>query len=374
MKIVLTGGGTAGHVVPHIALLDDLKKNFNEIVYVGSKSGMEKDLIEKQKNIKYYSVETTKFVRKKFWKNLLIPFKLCKGIHQSKKILKEEKPNVIFSKGGFVSLPVVIASKSLKIPVVAHESDLEMGLANRISKPYCKVICTSFEKTAQKCKKAICTGSPIRKDMIKDKQTAMSLLKIETKKPILVVTGGSLGSRFLNQKIWSEIHELTDKFFVIHLTGKNNFNEKLKNLKDYVQIEFSLDIGTILSCADIVVSRAGSNTIFELAVMKKPMLLVPLPKGNSRGDQVDNAKYFNEQGLANFVTEEQLESEAILKHITQTFNEKEELVKNINNHNITVGNKKIIEILCKTAKENQSLIDSKKQKSPAKNRTQSQNK
>lgn len=361
MKILLTGGGTAGHVVPHLALLDDLRKNFDEIVYVGSRTGMEKDIIEKQKNIKYYSVETTKFVRKKIFKNLLIPFKLIKGVHQSKMILKEEKPSVIFSKGGFVSLPVVIASKRLKIPVVAHESDLEMGLANKISKPYCKVICTSFEKTAQKCKKAVCTGSPIRKDMIKDKQTAMKLLKIETTKPILVVTGGSLGSRFLNKKIWSEINELTEKYFVIHLTGKNNFNEKLQNVKDYVQIEFSLDIGTILSCADIVVSRAGSNTIFELAVMKKPMLLVPLPKGNSRGDQVDNAKYFNEQGLANFVTEEQLESEPILKFITQTFKEKNELIKNINNHNITVGNKKIIKILCKTAKEK---LESDKKKSP----------
>lgn len=349
MKILLTGGGTAGHVIPHLALLGDLRKDFDKIIYVGSVSGMEKDIIEKEKDIEYFPIETTKFVRKKIWRNLSIPFKLIKGIRQSRKILKTEQPDVVFSKGGYVSLPVVIASKSMKIPVVAHESDLEMGLANKISKPYCKVICTSFEKTAQKCKKAICTGSPMRKNMKLDKEKAKSELKIQTDKAILVITGGSLGSRFINQKIWSEIGELTEKFYVIHLTGKNNINNKFLGNKDYLQIDFSLDIGKILSCADVVVSRAGSNTIFELAVLQKAMLLVPLPKGNSRGDQVDNAKYFNAQGLANFVTEEQLEHEPITKHILQTLHDKNELVSNIKKHNIVPGNAKILEIIKETA-------------------------
>lgn len=351
MKILLTGGGTAGHVMPHLALLDDFRKNFDEIVYVGSISGMEKDIIKKQKNIEYYGIETTKFVRKKLWKNLLIPFKLIKGICQSKKIIKKEKPNVVFSKGGYVSLPVVIASKRCSVPVVAHESDLEMGLANKISKPYCKVICTSFEKTAQKCKKAVCTGSPMRMGMEKTKEEAMKTLSIQTTKPILTITGGSLGSRFINNKVWSEIKEITEKFYVIHLTGKNNKNPKYENEKDYVQIEFTLDMGSILSASDIVVSRAGSNTIFELAVMKKPMLLIPLPKGNSRGDQVDNAKYFNSQGLANFVTEDQLENERLSKHILQTYKEKNKLVSNLEKNKIEPGNKKILEIILKNTKQ-----------------------
>lgn len=362
MKILLTGGGTAGHVIPHLALLGDLRKDFDKIIYVGSTSGMEKDIIEKQGDIKYYPIETTKFVRKKIWRNLSIPLKLIKGIHQSRKILKSEQPNVVFSKGGYVSLPVVIASKSLKIPVIAHESDLEMGLANKISKPYCKVICTSFEKTAQKCKKAICTGSPMRKNMKKDKEKAKDELKIQTEKPVLVVTGGSLGSRFINQKIWNEIGDLTNKFFVVHLTGKNNINEKLLTIKDYLQIDFSLDIGTILSCADVVISRAGSNTIFELAVLQKAMLLVPLPKGNSRGDQVDNAKFFNSQGFANFVTEEQLEHEPITKHVLQTLKDKNELISNIKKQNIVPGNKKILEIIKQTASANKNIKKAEKNK------------
>ena len=352
MKILLTGGGTAGHVMPHLALLNDFRKNFDQLVYVGSISGMEKDIIEKQKDIVYHCVETTKFVRKKLWRNLLIPFKLIKGIHQSKKIIKQEKPNVVFSKGGYVSLPVVIASKRCKVPVVTHESDLEMGLANKLSKPYCKVICTSFEKTAQKCKKAVCTGSPIRTDMVKSKAEAMKKLGIDTNKPILVITGGSLGSRFINNKVWSEIKDLTETFFVIHLTGKNNINDRYKNEKDYKQIDFTMDMGSILSSADIVVSRAGSNTIFELAVMRKPMLLIPLPKGNSRGDQVDNAKYFNSQGIANFVTEDQLDSERLSKHILQTYKEKDKLISNLKKSKIEPGNKKILEIIISNTKPN----------------------
>lgn len=352
MKILLTGGGTAGHVMPHLALLNDFRKNFDQLVYVGSISGMEKDIIEKQKGIVYHGVETTKFVRKKLWRNLLIPFKLIKGIHQSKKIIKQEKPNVVFSKGGYVSFPVVIASKRCKVPVVAHESDLEMGLANKLSKPYCKVICTSFEKTAQKCKKAVCTGSPIRTDMVKSKAEAMKKLGIDTNKPILVITGGSLGSRFINNKVWSEIKDLTETFFVIHLTGKNNINDRYKNEKDYKQIDFTMDMGSILSSADIVVSRAGSNTIFELAVMRKPMLLIPLPKGNSRGDQVDNAKYFNSQGIANFVTEDQLDSERLSKHILQTYKEKDKLISNLKKSKIEPGNKKILEIIISNTKPN----------------------
>lgn len=351
MKILLTGGGTAGHVMPHLALMEEFRKHFTDIVYVGSINGMEKDIIKNHKNITYHEIVTTKFVRRKIWKNLLIPFKLIKSISQSKKIIKQEKPNVIFSKGGYVSLPVVIASKKCKVPVVAHESDLEMGLANKLSKPFCKVICTTFEKTSENCKKAIWTGSPIRADMIKTKQQALKNLNINTNMPILAITGGSLGSRFINNKIWEEIYSLTEDFFVIHITGKNNINEKLKNVSNYKQIDFTMDIGSVLSASDIIVSRAGSNTIFELAVMQKPMLLIPLPKGNSRGDQVENAKYFNRQGYANFVTEEQLEKQTLKSHVVQTFKEKDKLVSNLKKSGICPGNKKILEIILKNAKQ-----------------------
>lgn len=351
MKIMLTGGGTAGHVMPHLALMDSFKQNFEEIVYVGSISGMERNIIENQSKIKYFPITTTKFVRKKIFSNLLIPFKLIKAIHQSKKIIKQEKPNIIFSKGGYVSLPVVIAAKSKKVPVVAHESDLEMGLANKLSKPYVKVICTTFEKTSENVKKAVWTGSPMRKEMIIDKETARNMLNIETNKPILVITGGSLGSKFINEKIRSEIKEISSKFYVVHLTGKNNIDDKYKNEKDYRQIDFTMEIGTILSASDIVVSRAGSNTIFELAVMQKPMLLIPLPKGNSRGDQVENAKYFNSCGYANFVSQDQLEKDSIYKYIQQTYYDREKLISNLKKSKICSGNDKILKIILENVKK-----------------------
>lgn len=352
MKIILTGGGTAGHVTPHIALLDDLKDNFNSIVYIGSKSGIEKNIIKNQ-NIKYYPITTTKFVRKNILKNLNIPFKLIKGVYDAKKILKKEQPNIIFSKGGYVSLPVVIAAKKLRIPVVAHESDLNLGLANKLSKNKATAICTTFEKTANDLKnKGVFTGSPIRNDMFnKNKAECLEKLKIKTNKPILVITGGSQGAKNINDKIRSEIYDILREFYVIHLTGKNNIDKSLLNLANYKQIEFTNDMGTILACADIVVSRAGSNTIFELASLKKPMLLIPLPKGNSRGDQVDNAKYFNELGYANFVTEEQLSSLRILPFIKQTLDESDKLIDNLNKSKIKSGNKKIIEVILKNVRK-----------------------
>ena len=352
MKILLTGGGTAGHVVPHIALMEDFKSNFDKIIYIGSKDGIEKDMIGKHTYISYYPITTTKLVRRKILTNLLIPFKLIKGISQAKKIIKNEQPNVVFSKGGFVSLPVVVAAKRLKVPVVAHESDLTMGLANKLSKPSVNVICTTFERTAEDVKKkGVHTGSPMRQNMKIDKEQAKAKLGIQTTKPILVVTGGSLGARFLNNKIREELKSITDKYYVIHLTGKGNADPHLESFKDYKQIEFTSDMGTVLSSADVVVSRAGSNTIFELAVMRKPMLLVPLPKGNSRGDQVDNANYFNQKGYANFVTEEQLELSPILPYIDKTYEESKTLISNLNKANLQSGNAKILEIILTAAKQ-----------------------
>ena len=352
MKILLTGGGTAGHVVPHLALLNGIRKNYDKIIYIGSKTGIEKDIIAKQNDITYYPITTTKFVRNKLFTNLLIPFKLIGGVYQAKKIIKKEKPNIVFSKGGYVSLPVVYAAKRLKVPVVAHESDLYMGLANKLSLKSATVLCTTFEKTASQIKnKGVYTGSPIREEQIKSKAEGLKQLGINTSKPILVITGGSLGSRFINNKIREEIKPITDRFYCLHLTGRNNIDPALSNIKDYKQLEFVSDMGSVLTCADVVVSRAGSNTIFELAFFKKPMLLIPLPKGNSRGDQVDNANYFNQKGYANFVTEDQLASSPILPYIMQTFNESARLKQTLEKANIKPANDKLLEIILKYSKK-----------------------
>lgn len=345
MKILLTGGGTAGHVVPNLALIDQLKEHYDKIIYVGSKSGIENTLVAIRDDVDFYHVTTTKFVRRKIFANLLIPFKLLRGVHEAKQIIKSERPNVVFSKGGFVSLPVVIAAKRLKVPVVAHESDLVMGLANRLSRRCANVICTTFEDTAFKeKKKGVWTGSPMRKDMFIEKAEARKKLNISSPLPILVVTGGSLGSRFINRKIRDEIKSLSKKFYVIHITGKNNIDKNI-NLPNYRQIEFANNNGVILSAADVVVSRAGSNTIFELATLYKPMLLIPLPKGNSRGDQVDNAKYFNSRGYANFVTEEELDGQNIMPYILRTYDERDRLSSSLKKAGFKPANDKIVSII-----------------------------
>lgn len=352
MKIVLTGGGTAGHVSPHLAILNDLKEYYEEIVYIGSYNGIEKEMLEPYTFVKYHPITTTKLVRDKIFKNMLIPFQLIKGVHESRKILKKEKPNVIFSKGGYVSLPVVIASKRYKIPVVAHESDLKMGLANKLSKRNATIICTTFKQTADDIKKkGIYTGSALKISDNLTQEECKQKLGIITNKPVLVVTGGSLGARFINNRVREEIKLITQKYFVVHLCGKNNIDSNLNKIKDYKQIEFTNEMITYLKSADIVVSRAGSNTIFEIACLKKPMLLIPLPKGNSRGDQVDNAKYFNRNGYANFVSQEQLKYDGLLKHIDRTYKDRYELINNLKNANIQPANRKIVQIILENTKK-----------------------
>lgn len=356
MKIVLTGGGTAGHVMPHIALLGDLQKHFSEIYYIGSKNGIEKKLINDQaKEIKYHDITTVKFERGFKPKNLLIPFKLIKGIIEAKKLLKQIKPNVIFSKGGFVSVPVCIAAKRLGIPVVSHESDFSLGLANKIIYKYASVMCCSFKKTCEYGEKCEFTGSAIRKDLLLgSKEACIKDYNLNPALPTILITGGSLGAKSLNEKIWEAQKSLLEKFNVIHLCGKGKINENANNVAGkgkYVQLEFSSNPKDIYSCADLVICRAGSNTIFEFLALEKPMLLVPLSSSASRGDQVLNAKYFKEQGLANFVLEDDLTKESLLKNINSVFENRNKLVESIKKSGFTLGNERIIRQILKNLKK-----------------------
>ena len=336
--IVLTGGGTAGHVMPHIALKPHLDKHFSKVVYIGTKTGIEKDIILNTGGFEYYEIDAVKLNRSKILKNLLIPFKYIKSKHQAKKILKQVRPNIIFSKGGYVSLPVVSAAKRLHIPVIAHESDLSIGLANRLSKSKCNCICTTFEETSKHLgKKGIYTGSPI---IICNEQT----VKPKSSKPVLLITGGSLGAKFINNIVWKCIHELCKKFYVIHQVGKGNINSNI-NLPDYKQVEFVDNMSTLIKQADIVVSRAGSNTIFEIATYKKPMLLIPLPKGVSRGDQIDNANYFKKLGYAKVLFQEDISPEIFIKNICELFKDKQTYINNLYNANIPNGCTKILNLI-----------------------------
>ena len=356
MKIVLTGGGTAGHVMPHIALLDDLKKYFDEIIYIGSKNGIEKKLINEQKQqIKYISTTTVKFERGFKLKNLLIPFKLLKGINECKKILTEIKPDVIFSKGGFVSVPVCIAAKKLNIPVVSHESDFSLGLANKIIYRYAKVMCCSFKKTCDYGEKCVFTGSAIRKSLLAgSKEDCIKNLNLNPSLPTILVTGGSLGAKSLNEKIWEVQKQLLNTFNIIHLCGKDKANLKANNILGkgkYIQIEFTAKPENLYACADIVICRAGSNTIFEFLALEKPMLLVPLSSSASRGDQILNAQYFKQQNLADFILEKDLTNEILIDKINSVFNSQTQIVNNIKKSGFSIGNEKIIRQILQNLKK-----------------------
>jgi len=347
-SIVLTGGGTAGHIMPHLALLPYLQKNFSKIYYIGSFNGMEKNLIKQQENISYFGVTTTKLIRKFTLKNLLIPFQLLKGIREAKKHLKHLMPSVVFSKGGFVSLPVVIAAKKLKIPVVSHESDITLGLANKIIYHYSKVLCTSFESTAHIKKRMVYTGSPIREQIFNgNKNLIIEKYSLNKEKSTLLFIGGSLGAKTINELVFENISDLIKEYNVLHITGKNNKNFTLNNVKGYIQTEFVNDIENFYACADCVISRAGSNVIFELLVLKKPMLLIPLPKGESRGDQILNANYMKEKGYAKVLMQEDLTSASLKQKIHQTILDKNSLVKNMTSETTSNGNENIIKQILK---------------------------
>ena len=309
--LVMTGGGTGGHIVPNLALIPELKKHF-KIYYFGQKDGMEKKLIAKDKDIIYVDIPAVKFVRKLTPKNLLIPFKLNSAIKITKNKLKEINPDVVFAKGGFVSLPVALAAKKLKIPVLAHESDLSLGLANKIIHRYAKIMFTSFRETciSNKC---IYSGSPIRQEIYSAKaENAKQFCRFSNNKPVIMFFGGSKGSKIINEFVFKNLDELND-YNIIHFVGSGN--SRPINRTNYCQIEFSEQIYDFFALSDVVICRAGANSIFELLALRKLMLLVPLSKAQSRGDQIENAKNFKASGYAEVLEEEDLTIENLLSKV-----------------------------------------------------------
>lgn len=348
--IILTGGGTAGHVCPNINLSTELNKYFDKIIYIGSKNGIEKKLITSQTNYDYKSISSVKFVRRKLLKNLLIPFKLAKAISEAKKILKESKPSIVFSKGGYVSVPVVIAASKLKIPIICHESDVSMGLANKIASKYATKVCTNFEITANKNKnKFIKTGSPLPVSNL-TKSQAKEKLKIKTDKPVLLVTGGSLGASTINEIIFNNIDLLTQKYFIIHLVGKGNLNKKLTKKTDYKQIEFSNDMWTIFKAIDLAISRAGANTILELLSNQIPTIFIPLPKGISRGDQIENAKYIESLSCSKTIFQDELDIKKLQNKLNLLEKDANIIKNQIKTQNFSDGTKLIINTILENKK------------------------
>ena len=341
--IVLTGGGTAGHCTPHLSLLPYLKKDFKEIYYVGSENGIEKEIISKT-DIPYYSVPCAKLYRSIRIDNIIMPFIVSAGIIKAGKILDKIKPDVVFSKGGYVSIPTVIAAKKRKIPVISHESDFTIGLANKITSKHCKKVLTSFKETAKLLKNGEYVGPPIRKSLFTvNKQDSLKYFGFSGKKPVLLVTGGSQGAKIINDTVRKCLPDLLTKYDIIHICGKNNTINEQRS-KGYFQAEYINKMEYALNAASICISRAGSNTLFELLSLKIPCILIPLPKGNSRGDQVLNAEYFQKLGLVQVLPQDVLTPQSLMLTINSTCNNTD-LIKNLNKHPITDSSKTISKLL-----------------------------
>ncbi len=321
-KIVLTGGGTAGHVTPNIALLPHLQNKGYEISYIGSYEGIEKKLIADY-NIPYYGISTGKLRRYFDPKNFTDPFRVIKGFGEAKKILKELKPDVVFSKGGFVSVPVVRAAAALKIPCIIHESDMTPGLANKLCIPVAKKICCNFPETLNHlpADKAVLTGSPIREELAKgNKLAAYEVCGFTANKPVIMVIGGSLGSAAINKAVREALPSLLHDFQVVHICGKEKIDNLLLTTKGYHQFEYlKAELKDIFAMADLVISRAGANAICEILALKKPNLLIPLPAGSSRGDQILNAASFESQGYSMVVSEDDLTKELLVAKVQELY-------------------------------------------------------
>ncbi len=338
--IVLTGGGTAGHVLPHIALLPYLKNYFDKIVYIGG-NGIEKSIAQ-ENNLTYCEITTVKLRRTLTLKNLQIPFKLWKGIREAKKYLRQLKPTVVFSKGGFVALPVVFAAYSLGIKVVAHESDMSLGLANRLSAKKCKTICTTFPLQNKKYPQMVHTGAIIRKSIYQGIAEKISVGK--NNKPNLLIIGGSLGAIAINKVIWSSLNELCQHWNVLHITGKNKNNPQCQNV-DYLQVDYLNAPQDAFAWADIVLARSGSGTVSELLALKKPALYVPLPKNESRGDQIQNAEFLQKLGVCEVLPQALLNKDTLLEKLDQLYKNRNHYIFNCGQQSWVDGTSKIIDYL-----------------------------
>ncbi|HDE4690748.1 TPA: undecaprenyldiphospho-muramoylpentapeptide beta-N-acetylglucosaminyltransferase [Staphylococcus aureus] len=335
-KIAFTGGGTVGHVSVNLSLIPTALSQGYEALYIGSKNGIEREMIESQlPEIKYYPISSGKLRRYISLENAKDVFKVLKGILDARKVLKKEKPDLLFSKGGFVSVPVVIAAKSLNIPTIIHESDLTPGLANKIALKFAKKIYTTFEETLNYLpkEKADFIGATIREDLKSgNAHNGYQLTGFNENKKVLLVMGGSLGSKKLNSIIRENLDALLQQYQVIHLTGKGLKDAQVKK-SGYIQYEFVKDdLTDLLAITDTVISRAGSNAIYEFLTLRIPMLLVPLGLDQSRGDQIDNANHFADKGYAKTFDEEQLTAQILLQELNKMEQERTRIINNMKSY------------------------------------------
>ena len=325
-RIILTGGGTAGHVTPNIALLPRLKELQYDIHYIGSYQGIEKELIEPF-GIPYHGISTGKLRRYLSARNLTDPFRVLKGLGEARRLIKILDPDVIFSKGGFVSVPVVLAGKKRHVPTIIHESDMTPGLANKLSLSAATKVCCNFPETLELLPegKAVLTGSPIRQELLSgDRYKAREFLGFTSDKPVILIIGGSLGAVAVNEAVRAILPELLKTYQIIHLCGRGKIDPTLVNLEGYAQYEYiKEELKDLFALTDIVVSRAGANAICELLALHKPNLLIPLPANASRGDQILNARSFERQGFSIVLEESEMTNETLLAAINRLYENRE---------------------------------------------------
>ncbi|SES95983.1 UDP-N-acetylglucosamine--N-acetylmuramyl-(pentapeptide) pyrophosphoryl-undecaprenol N-acetylglucosamine transferase [Salinibacillus kushneri] len=329
-SIVFTGGGTAGHVVVNLALIPEFLHEGWDVHYIGSHQGIERELVSGIEEITYHSISTGKLRRYFDKENFKDPFRVLKGTFQSLRILSKVKPHAVFSKGGFVSVPVVTAAKLKGVPAIIHESDYTPGLANKMAFPFAKKVLATFPETMEylPVKKAEWVGAIIREELFQgDKMKGLKQCEFVKDKPVVLIMGGSSGSQKMNDIIRKHLDQLLDAFQIIHICGKGKVDSSI-NRFGYVQFEYVQDeLKDLIAAADLVVSRAGSNSIYEFLALHKPMLLIPLSKQASRGDQILNANSFKKQGFARVIEEEELQEERFLNELNQLWAERKTIME-----------------------------------------------
>ena len=347
-RIILTGGGTAGHVTPNIALLPRLKELGYDIHYIGSYEGIEKKLIEEMQ-IPYYGISSGKLRRYFDLKNFSDPFKVLKGYAEARRLMKKLKPDIVFSKGGFVAVPVVMAANRAHIPVICHESDMTPGLANKLTAPFATRICCNFPETVKylPAEKAVLTGSPIRQELKSgNKDVARVFCGFTSDKPVLLIIGGSLGSANVNAAIRGILPQLLPDFQVIHLCGKGKLDPSLNGTEGYVQFEYiKKELADLFALSDIVVSRAGANAICELLELRKPALLIPLGSNASRGDQILNAESFRSQGFCEVLTEDDLTPDRLLSTIHSLYDNRDPYIQSMEKSQLSYAISSITDLI-----------------------------
>lgn len=353
-KIVMTGGGTGGHVTPNLALIPRLQADGWEIHYIGAANSIEQQLISAVPGVKFYCVSVGKLRRYFDPKNFSDPFRVIKGVAQATRIIRKIKPDVVFSKGGFVSVPVVYGAHFNHVPVVTHESDLTPGLANKLCLPFASAQCCTFPEAVKYAKgKGVYTGTPLRPEIFEgDRERGLKTFGLNANLPVLMVVGGSSGAQAINECVREALPQLTQGFQVLHLCGRGNLSDRLAGSKNYVQVEYlDREMADAYACADVLISRAGSNSLCEILALKKPALLIPYPMGASRGDQILNAESFEKRGLSRVMQQDQMTAETLAREVIRLYHDRGALMDAMAAEHTGGGVDRVLEQIYKYAKK-----------------------